>query len=134
MNTNVMVTCIKILLQIMMKWSCKVLLTNTKMISTCLLIFCPNILCNLFCSQFCAGTPQSLNPHKLHSSPARTYMRRRMRRGRGGESLKPHNLSQLGNRAAFCFRFFLPTCLLAVNTFPYIFSSWYNILIFDYKV
>ena len=93
--------------------------------------FIPIILCNLFCSQFWTGALlQSLNPHKLHSGVARTYMRRRMRRGRGGESLKPHNLSSIGQQsggsAGFCFRFFLTTCLLGVNTSPYIFSSWYT--------
>ena len=59
--------------------------------------FCPIMLCNISCSQFWTGALQSLNPHKLHSGVARTYMRRMTRRGRGWDSLKPHNLSELGN-------------------------------------
>ena len=77
-------------------------------------------------SNFWAGAPQSFNPHKLPADATCTCPRGEemvgMGRGGAGESLKPHNFSQLGNRgspAGFSLRFSLITaaCLLSIYSF-----------------
>ena len=71
-------------------------------------------------SNFWAGAPQSFNPHKLPADATCTCPKElvgmgwgeMVGRGRAGESLKPHNFSQLGNRgspAGFSLRFSLIT-------------------------
>ena len=54
-------------------------------------------------SNFWAGAPQSFNPHKLPADATCTCPGGEMvgmGGGRAGESLKPHNFSQLGNRGS----------------------------------
>ena len=81
-------------------------------------------------SNFWAGAPQSFNPHKLPADATCTCSKElvgmgwgeMVGRGRAGESLKPHNFSQLGNRgspAGFSLRFSLITAA-CYSSCPYI--------------